>query len=181
MSAKEFSQFPGYIPFGSQYYRAPTPYETEWEKDINSFAEAGLNNMKIWAQWRWNAPEPGVYDFSDLKKLMDLALSKNIKVTINTIFDVGPVWLNDLEDDCRMVTADGRKLGPWVSPCRQIGGWPGPCNNHPEAQTLRRQFLEHLAGELGSHPALNVWDVWNEPELSGGTAREGRWQDQLCY
>lgn len=181
MSTQRFREYPGYFPFGSQYYRAPTPYPTEWAKDMRSFAAAGFNNIKIWAQWRWNAPEPGVFDFSDLKQIMDLAHEQGIKVTINTIFDVGPVWLNDWDEDVRMVTADGRKLGPWVSPCRQVGGWPGPCINHPQAQHRRREFLVELAKQLGTHPALNVWDLWNEPELSGGTAREGRWQDQLCY
>ena len=31
-----------YIPFGSQYYRAPSPSRNEWENDLKNMADNGL-------------------------------------------------------------------------------------------------------------------------------------------
>ncbi len=174
-------EFPGYIPFGAQYYRAPTPLSQEWERDLDQFRAQGFNTIKLWAQWRWNNPAPGEYDLSDLDRLMDLAGERSLKVVINTIFDVAPVWIYRDYPDCRLTTADGRKLGPWTGACRQIGGWPGPCLNHPEAHEARMAFLAAVAERYASHEALIVWDVWNEPELSVCTARDGRIWDQVCF
>ena len=54
------------LPFGAQYYRAPTPLECDWENDLAAMEAAGFNLIKIWAVWRSNNPVDGVYDFSDL-------------------------------------------------------------------------------------------------------------------
>ena len=76
-----------FIPFGAQYYRAPTPKPHCWERDIKNFAGFGFNTLKIWAQWRWNNPKKDVYDFSDLHTIMDLAKKYGVKVIINMILD----------------------------------------------------------------------------------------------
>ena len=31
------------------------------------------------------------------------------------------------------------------------------------------------------HPALYIWDLWNEPELTEGIYREPKMEDLLCY
>ncbi|MHB1462055.1 MAG: beta-galactosidase [Armatimonadota bacterium] len=170
-----------YIPFGAQYYRAPTPNRSEWAKDLDQFKAAGFNTLKYWAQWRWNNPRPGEYDFTDLDELMDLAAERGLKVIINVIFDVAPSWLFKQYPECRMVTADGRMVGPAVNACRQIGGVPGPCLNHPESQAIRMQFLQATVQRYASHPALDIWDLWNEPELTCCLMREPSVENQVCY
>lgn len=69
-----------FIPFGAQYYRAPTPLSSEWEKDLKGFKEYGFNTIKIWVQWRWNCPQEGVYYFDDIDRIMDVSSKYNIKV-----------------------------------------------------------------------------------------------------
>ena len=96
-----------FIPFGAQYYRAPTPDRTDWERDLKNFAAQGFNTIKIWAQWRWNNPSEEAYDFSDLDVLMDLAQENKLKVVINTIFDVAPAWFYQKYPESLMITADG--------------------------------------------------------------------------
>ena len=169
------------IPFGSQYYRAPTPRATEWEADMTAMAEHGFNTVKLWAQWRWNAPQEGVYDFSDLDRLMELAHNNGLRVIINTIFDVAPTWLYDKHPDALMITSDGRRVEPQTVSHRQIGGAPGPCYNHPEALDHRKDFLHALVRRYAKHPALFVWDLWNEPELTCGILRAPRQADMVCY
>lgn len=49
---------------------------------------------------------------------------------------------------------------------RQIGGHPGPCYNHPGALAARQQFMAAAIDHYRDHPALSMWDMWNEPEQS---------------
>ncbi|NQT52310.1 beta-galactosidase [bacterium] len=66
-------------------------------------------------------------------------------------------------------TGDGQRSGglePYAVAHRQIGGHPGPCYSHPAALQTRRDFLSATVEHFRGHPALSMWDVWNEPELS---------------
>ena len=62
-----------FFPTGFQYYRAPTPDRRFWEEDLKRMSEQGFNTVKYWVQWRWSERKEGVFDFSDLDELMDLA------------------------------------------------------------------------------------------------------------
>lgn len=159
------------IIFGAQYYRAPTPARSEWRSDLAHFKDHGFNTIKIWAQWRWNNPAEGVYDFSDMQELMDIAHENGLKVIINNIYDVAPAWFWKKYPEAVMIRNDGSKLHPEAYGCRQIGGAPGPSFQHLEGIAIRREFTTELAKQLGDHPALLVWDLWNEPELTTNVSR----------
>ncbi len=151
--------------FGAQYYRAPTPEPECWEADHRRMRELGFNSVKYWAQWRWSHKQDGSFDFSDLDGLMNLAQENDLQVTINTIFDVAPHWLYTRYPDAKQVCCDGRVVEPYTVAHRQIGGHPGPCYNHPGARLERERFLRACLEHFRSHPALKMWDAWNEPEL----------------
>jgi beta-galactosidase len=151
--------------FGAQYYRAPTPEPACWEADLQRMAELGFNAVKFWVQWRWTHRNPDRFVFDDLDRLMDLAAANNLGVTLNTIFDVAPVWLYDRWPDAKQVTNNGRTVEPRAVSCRQLGGQPGPCYNHPGAREARQAFLNETVEHFRGHPAMAMWDVWNEPEL----------------
>ncbi len=170
-----------FIPFGSQYYRAPTPLPDQWEKDLEGIRDAGFNTIKIWAQWRWNNPKENVYDFQDLDRLMDLAHQYDLKVVINIIMDVAPAWFFKKYPESVMIQGDGRRLEPRTTGYRQIGGAPGPCYHHRLGGEIRRDFISELARRYKDHPALYIWDLWNEPELTCGIAREPNEEDMVCY
>jgi beta-galactosidase len=167
-----------HIPFifGAQYYRAPTPEPGCWEQDLRRMAELGFNAVKYWVQWRWSHRAPaevsgsditaGTYDFDDLDRLMDLAAEAGLGVTLNTIFDVAPLWLYDRFPDAKQVMNNGQVVEPYTVGHRQIGGHPGPCYNHPGALRARQDFLAAAVVHFRDHPALSMWDLWNEPELS---------------
>ena len=170
-----------FLPFGSQYYRCPTPHPTEWETDLRNFKGHGFNTIKIWAQWRPNNPARDVYDFTDLERLMDLAAENDLKVIINVILDVAPVWFYREYPDSIMEFADGTRLMPTATENRQIGGAPGPCYHHPQAILYKRRFVEKLAERFAGHPALFLWDLWNEPELTCALARAASESKMTCY
>lgn len=176
-----------YIPFGTQYYRAPSPPSSEWEKDLRNIAALGFNTVKFWVQWRWNNPSEGVYKFDDIDRLMDLAQKNSLRVMLNTIFDVAPAWIYRKFSDASMITLDGRRIGPQTQPHRQIGGL-GLCLNHQPAMGHLFAFLKETVSRYKDHPALEMWNVASEPELTSSMAEirlfandAATMGDMLCY
>lgn len=176
-----------YIPFGSQYYRAPSPHKKDWEKDLKKMSELGFNTIKFWVQWRWNNPEDGVYYWDDIDELMNLAEKYKFKVMLNTIFDIAPAWIYKKYDDASMITLSGMKVGPQTQPHRQIGGL-GYCFNHDGIAKHFFDFLKETIKRYKDHPALEIWNVGSEPELTSSMAEMRAYADDaskigdmLCY
>lgn len=151
--------------FGTQYYRAPTPGPECWEADFARMRELGLSSVKLWLQWRWSHRAPGRFDFGDLDRLMDLAAAHGLRVHVNVILDVAPLWLYDAFPDALPMLTDGRAVQPHEVSHRQIGGSPGPSYHHPGARAARVDFLRAAVLHFRGHPALSAWDVWCEPEI----------------
>lgn len=170
-----------FIPFGAQYYRAPTPLEEDWETDLKNFKAQGFNTVKLWVQWRWNMPKEDTYDFSDIDRLLDICAGLDIKAVLNIICDVAPAWFYNKYPESLMITQDGRRLYPQTLSYRQIGGAPGPCFHHKQGAEIRRKFIEEAAKRYSDHPALLCWDLWNEPELTCGIARDAKIENMVCY
>ncbi len=175
------------LPFGSQYYRAPSPHRKDWERDLKKMADLGFNMVKFWVQWRWNHPEENRFYFDDIDELMDLSDRFGLKVMLNTIFDVAPAWIYEKYPDASMMTLSGRKIGPQTQPHRQIGGL-GYCFNHAGVMKHFFQFLEETVRRYKDHPALAIWNVGSEPELTSSMAEmrdyannAGKIGDMLCY
>lgn len=159
----------------------------DWEKDLTSFAKYGFNTVKFWIQWRWNNPQEDEFYFQDIDRLMDIAQRNKLHVVLNTIFDVAPAWIYQKYPDASMVTLDGRKIGPQTQPHRQIGGL-GLCFNHSDAMRHLFEFLEVTVRRYKDHPALEIWNVASEPELTNSIAEMRLYadnaekiRDMMCY
>lgn len=176
-----------YIPFGSQYYRAPSPQREDWDTDLKRMSELGFNTVKFWVQWRWNNPEEGIYYWDDIDELMNLANKYNLKVMLNTIFDVAPAWIYKKYDDASMISLSGMRVGPQTQPHRQIGGL-GYCFNHDGIAKHFFEFLKETVHRYKDHPALEIWNVGSEPELTSSMAElrayaddASKIGDMMCY
>ncbi len=165
-----------YFPFGSQYYRAPSPPPEDWERDLDRMAALGFNTVKYWIQWRWNNPAPNQFDFEDIDRLMDLAGERDLRVMLNTIVDVAPAWIYSQYPDASMVTLGGRAIGPQTQPHRQIGGL-GLCLHHESVMDHLFDFLGAAVERYSDHPALEIWNVGSEPELTQSMAEMRLWAD----
>jgi beta-galactosidase GanA len=163
-----------YFPFGSQYYRAPSPPPDDWARDLDSMKRLGFNTVKYWIQWRWNHPEPDRFYFDDIDRLMDLAGERDLKVMLNTILDVAPAWIYRDYPDASMVTLSGRNVGPQTQPHRQIGGL-GICLHHEEVMDHLFRFLGEAIRRYSDHPALEIWNVGSEPELTQSMSEMRLW------
>lgn len=166
--------------YGAQYYRNPTPDKREWAADLRNMKQMGLKDVKFWVQWRSNHIGPDKFDYSDIDELMDLALENDLRVTLNVIFDVSPVWLLREYPDCVQVTASGKQVIPTAPGHRQLGGFPGACYNHPHSRGYREKFLKETVKRYAKHPAMYMWDVWNEPEQCG-TYRKPEVENITCF
>ena len=166
--------------FGAQYYRAPTPSPENWENDLKNMKANGFNCVKFWVQWGWTHRDENEFYFDDIDQLMDLAHKYDLKATINVIFDVAPVWIFDKYPDSKIVLANGTVVEPHSVGHRQIGGFPGTCYNHSAAFNERMRFLQKTIERYKDHPALHMWDMWNEPEQCG-TYRYPRLPELPCF
>ena len=167
--------------YGAQYYRAPTPEPEFWENDLAKLKSMGCNTVKYWVQWRWSERKPGEYFWDDLDQLMRLAEKYELKVILNLICDVMPVWAEKLHPDCIMVNSCNLPVPTEAVICRQIGGYPGPCYNHPEMLAYRQNFFKAALEHFRQFPALLAWDVWNEPERHLGRRGSKENEHLLCY
>ena len=166
--------------FGAQYYRAPTPPPESWASDLRIARDMGMTDLKFWVQWRVSHLAEKKFRFDDIDRLMDLAAAHEFRVTLNIIYDVMPQWVLHEHPDCLMVCADGTIVRPHAYQARQVGGAQGPCLNHPQARDIRRQFTRAVVEHYRDHPALEMWDMWNEPEQYV-LGRSPKLETLVCY
>ncbi len=176
-----------YFPFGVHYYKAPSPYKNEWENDIKNIAELGFNTIRFSIQWRWHHPKEDKVNLADIDRLMELAQQNNLHVILGIISDTAPAWIYQKYPDSLLVTLSGRKLEPQSAPNRQIGG-VGYCFNNDNVFKHFLQFLMVTVDRYKDHPALEIWDIGSQPELTASLAelREfandpDKMDDMVCY
>lgn len=167
--------------YGAQYYRAPTPEPEFWEADFAHMRQLGFNTVKFWVQWRWSERAPDDYYWQDLDELMRLAERFELRVILNLICDVMPVWAEDRFPDCRMIDRNGQPVPTEAVLCRQLGGYPGPCYNHLGMLVARQAFFQAALKHFSQFPALLSWDVWNEPEHHLALRSADNLDHLLCY
>ncbi len=167
--------------FGAQYYRFPTPRREEWARDLNHMRECGFNTVRFWSMWRANNPREGVYDFSDIDELMELARVNGLYVILSPIMDNAPAWFFEKYPEAMMVTNGKGTVYPTTNACRQLGGAPGPCYHHEAGIQARRAFIEALVRRYHQHPMLVCWDMWSEPEHTCCLHRSTEMENLTCY
>jgi beta-galactosidase len=150
---------------GAQYYRPPNPPREDWRRDLTRMREAGLTTVKLWACWSWINSADGRYDFDDLQELIDYAGELGLDVVVNTIIENAPYWLEAQAPYARYRDHEDREIQLTAAMNTPGGGWPGLCFDNPEVRQAAGNFLSALVERFDRHPALSVWDVWNEPHL----------------
>ena len=147
------------IIHGTQYYRAPTPLPEEWEGDIAKLEDFQLDAFQIRINWRWNERVEGVYDFSDVDRLMDLAEKYNRKVIVKLLLECAPQYVFD--------KYGGSRIGPKGEQYRGgshgafYGGWL-PCFTNPEVKKAASRFVEKVAERYHNRKNIILWNAWNE-------------------
>lgn len=158
------------VPFGAVYFRKSNPPRVDWERDYNIAAEDGLNTFRHWAMWNVIERRPGVFDWDDYDRQLDLAAENGMQTIIAEMSMTTPDWMLRRFPNAVQVRADGRKLDSVMS---QSCATPGFGNhngsgagvltfNDPDVKEAARNFLTELASRYKGHPGLLGYDVWNE-------------------
>ncbi|GIF47346.1 beta-galactosidase/beta-galactosidase [Asanoa ferruginea] len=150
---------------GAQYYRPPNPPHEDWDRDLERMRAAGFDTVKLWACWSWMQPTPDAIDFADLDRLFDLAHRHGLGVVVNTILENVPYWLAALHPAAHYHDHEQRPVRLTAAMNTPGGGWPGLCFDNPAVWEAAASFLTAVVERYRAHPALRVWDVWNEPHL----------------
>lgn len=110
--------------------------------------DLGVRHVRISAYWSDIEQEPGVYDFTAVDQLLNLAESRGARVTVSVGMRAQrypefwfPTWL---------------RLSAGLMP----GDYP---EDNPLVRAALFPFLEATAGHVGSHPAVEAIQVENEP------------------
>lgn len=157
------------VPYGAVYFRKSNPPREDWERDYGVAAEDGLNVFRHWFMWASIERKPGVYDWDDYDRQMDLAAKQGIKTVIAELTHTVPDWAYRKFAHARQIRADGRELAAVMGVSSSTGGFAhngggagALTMNCPEVKDAVQAFLKTMASRYKGHPALLGYDVWNE-------------------
>ena len=96
--------------YGAAYYDEYMPYD-RLDKDVEMMKKAGINTVRI-AESTWSTcePQPGVFDFSHVERVMDKMEEAGINVIIGTPTYAVPTWMVKAHPDVLAETVKGRGI-----------------------------------------------------------------------
>ena len=143
-----------HILYGGDYNPDQWP-EAIWQEDVRLMQEAGVNLVSLGIfSWAKLEPQPGVFDFDWLDRLMDLLHAHGVSVNLATPTASPPAWMVRLHPQMLPVTADGVTL--WNGSRRHY------CPHNPDYHHYATRIAAELANRYKDHPALAMWHVDNE-------------------
>lgn len=161
------------VPFGAVYFRKSNPPRDDWDRDYGIAAQDGLNVFRHWFMWASIERKPGVYDWDDYDRQMDLAAKNGMKTIIAELTHTVPDWAFRQFAHARQLRADGTALSSNMGVSSATGGFANNGGgagaltmNAPEVKQAVEAFLKALATRYKGHPGLLGYDVWNEVNYS---------------
>lgn len=150
------------IRYGAVYFRKSNPPREDWEQDYAQASADGMNTFRHWFMWSAVEVAPGVYDWSDYDRQLDLAAEYGIRTIIAEHVTFAPEWAYHKFAGCELRTKTGQKAASTVNPSSAIAGAPGLCLDHLPVRAAAANFLRSLADRYKDHPGLGGYDLWNE-------------------
>jgi beta-galactosidase len=150
------------FPFGAVYFRKSNPPRADWARDYQVAAQDGMNVFRHWFAWSAIEVAPGVYDWDDYDRQLDLAAEQGIKTIIAEMIAIAPEWAYRTFAHARYETCEGRKLDSSMYGSCAIGGAPGLCLDNTDVHQAAERFLRALVTRYRDHPGLGGYDIWNE-------------------
>src|SRR5262249_50696894 len=95
------------FPYGAVYFRKSNPPAHDWERDHATAARIGMNTFRHWFMWSAIEVTPGVYDWRDYDRMMDLAAASGIRVVIAELVTAAPEWAFAKYPHARFHASDG--------------------------------------------------------------------------
>ena len=146
-------RLPDRLIFGCAYYDEYMPYERV-DKDMSMMKSAGITTIRI-AESTWSTlePQPGVFDFSHVDRVLEAAGRFGIQVIVGTPTYAVPAWLVAMHPDVLADTPKGHnRYG-----ARQIMDIVNPSYRYYGERVIRR-LMSHVA----DNPQVIGYQVDNE-------------------
>ena len=138
------------FPYGGS---AENP-EAQWVQDAQLMHAAGFNVARIGDfSWGLCEKEDGKFDFSWLKRVMDILGDHGIQVVLGTPTAAPPIWLAKKHPEILPVDEHGLT--------KHEGTRRAVCLNSDVYWTYSRRIVEQMARALGQHPQLIAWQIDN--------------------
>ena len=142
------------IYYGGDYN--PDQWSEEiWKEDMRLFKLAGINIITLPVfSWAKLEPSEGVYDFSWLDKVLELAWQNGIYTCLATSTAAQPAWMALKYPEVLPVDKEGRK--------RTYGARVNFCPNSKVYRNASEKLAGKLAERYHSYSGLVVWHIANE-------------------
>ena len=135
-------------------------YPEDWDDDqlafdIKMMREAGIACARIGEfAWRKMEPQPGIFEFGWLHRVVDALGEAGITVILGTPTATPPVWLGDAHPDVFMRAENGTRL--------QHGGRRHCCSSNPHYLEACDRIVHAMGREFGADPNVIGWQLDNE-------------------
>ena len=147
------TRLPDRLIFGCAYYDEYMPYERV-DKDMSMMKSAGITTIRI-AESTWSTlePQPGVFDFSHVDRVLEAAGRFGIQVIVGTPTYAVPSWLVAMHPDVLADTPKGHnRYG-----ARQIMDIVNPFYRYYGERVIRK-----LISHVSDNPQVIGYQVDNE-------------------
>lgn len=146
------------LRFGVAYYDEYMPYD-RLEEDIQLMKAAGINTVRIAeSTWSTHEPQPGVFDFSSVDKVLDAMHEAEIDVIIGTPTYAVPAWMSKKHPEVLAYTQEGKGA---------YGRRQNMDITHPTYLFYAERMIRKLIAHVSNHPAVIGYQIDNETKHYG--------------
>jgi beta-galactosidase len=146
------------ILYGAAYYEEYSPYD-RLDEDVKMMQTTGITVVRI-AESTWSTlePQPGVFDFSHVDRVLNAMDKAGIKVIVGTPTYAVPTWLAREHPDVLAITPEGPA---------QYGRRQNMDITNPEFRKAAQQVIVALVDHVKNHPSVIGYQLDNETKAYG--------------
>ncbi|WP_454719018.1 beta-galactosidase [Caulobacter segnis] len=160
-TAPAHAQMPDTILYGVAYYDEYTPVDRV-DEDARMMKAAGITVVRI-AESTWGTlePQPGVFDFSHVDRMLAAMHKQGIKVIVGTPTYAIPTWLAREHPNVLVVGANGVRA--------QYGPRQNMDISDPDYRAAAERVIVALVDHVKDHPAVIGYQLDNETKAYGSS------------